>query len=161
MSKLVGAELPEELFLKLNGADLEAGAGKVILLSTPDAAGWPHMAMLSYFEVVAKDRCNIRLATYKNSTTTNNMRQTGKLTLSIIDIGMAYYVKGRVREIKAEMEGARHNSMWNMEVEQVLSDHADEQMEATAYIAAGVTYSSLDWPADLLRGKVVLKELLE
>jgi len=61
----------------LLGHDLERDAEKVILLSTIDEGGWLHPAMLSYFEVIAKDRHNLGFATYKNSRTTNNMPRNG------------------------------------------------------------------------------------
>ena len=77
MSKLVGDELPNDLYQRLLGNDLEQSAEKVILLATVDESGWPHLAMLSYFEVVAKDQRNLRLATYNRSRTTRNMRANG------------------------------------------------------------------------------------
>src|SRR5437867_210173 len=100
MATLVGTTLPEDLFVKLNGREREGSAHKAILICTVDSQGWPHPAMLSYFEVIAPDRQNIRLATYAGSTTTRNMRGNGKITMSIIDEHMAYYIKGEVRELK-------------------------------------------------------------
>ena len=110
MSKLVGNELPDDLYQRLLGNDLEQNAEKVILLATVDEGGWPHLAMRSYFEVIAKDRHNLRLATYHNSRTTRNMRANGKATISIIDERTAYYVKGKVDQIAREMECAPQNS---------------------------------------------------
>ena len=106
MSKLVGDKLPEDLYQRLLGHDLERDAEKVIVLSTIDESGWPHQAMLSYFEVVAKGRHNLRLATYKDSGTTNNMRRNGKATVSVIDERVAYYVKGNIEELAGEIGDA-------------------------------------------------------
>ena len=77
MSKLVGVQLPDDLYQRLLGNDLEQNAEKVILLATVDEGGWPHLAMLSYLEVIAKDQRNLRLATYNSSRTTRNMRANG------------------------------------------------------------------------------------
>ncbi len=160
MSKLIGAGLPDDLYKRLLGNDLEQSAEKVILLATVDEGGWPHPAMLSYFEVAARDRRNIRMATYKNSSTTENMRRNGKATISIIDERVAYYIKGRVGELKREMLCAPHNSKLNLRVEAVLADEANEEFEPGAYVSSGVTYRSPSRTEQLLKAREVLKELL-
>jgi hypothetical protein len=117
--------------------------------------------MLSYFEIVAKDRCNIRLATYKDSSTTSNMRRNSKATLSIIDERVAYYIKGSVNELRREMKCTPFNAKLNLRVEQVLEDEADEKYEAGAYVAGGVTYRNPNRAAEMMKAKEVLAELLE
>ena len=161
MSRFVGNELPDDLYERLRGNDLEGYADKVILISTVDGEGWPHPAMLSYFEVVALDRRNIRLATYKDSSTTNNMRRNGRATLSIIDERVAYYIKGSVVELKGKMACTPHNAKLNMRVEQVLKDEVNEEYEAGAYVAGGVTYHNPDPLAEAAKGRAVLRELIE
>lgn len=159
MSKLIGAELPEVLFRWFSDG-LEANAEKIILVCTVDEVGWPHPAMLSVLEVVAKDRHNIRLATYKDSGTTQNMRRNGKLTMIIVDERMVYYIKGRVTELQREMICSPHLSKLNMKVEQVLTDQADEQIESGVYVAGSATYRDANLAARLVNAKDVLKELL-
>ena len=154
-------ELPDDLYRRLRGDELETCAEKAILICTVDANGWPHPAMLSYFEVIAKDRRNIRLATYKHSTTTNNMRRNGKITLLIIDERVAYYIKGRVEELRDAMNCSPYNSKLNLQVDQVLADDADQQFEAGAYVTSGVTYKNPSRAAEELKAKEVLRELLE
>ena len=161
MARFISKELPDDLYRRLSGEDLEACAEKVILISTVDANGWPHPAMLSFFEVVAKDRRNIRLAPYKDSGSTENMRRNGKLTISIIDERVVYYVKGSVEELQREMSCSPHTSKLNLRVEQVLVDQANEQLEAEAYVASGVTYTNPHLAAELSRARGVLRELLE
>lgn len=117
--------------------------------------------MLSYFEVVASDRRNIRLATYKDSNTTKNMRHNGKATLVIIDERTAYYVKGRAEELKYEMDCAPHNAKLNIRIEQVLADEANEEFEPGAYVSSGVTYRNPNRAAELVKAQEVLRELLE
>lgn len=140
VSKFVGSTLTDELYRRLAGDDLEDHAEKAILICTVDGNGWPHPAMLSYWEVIAKDRENIRLATYKNSSTTSNMRRTGKLTILIVDERMAYYIKGSAEELAGEMHCSPQNSKLNFRVEQVLADESEEGFEPDAYIAGGITY---------------------
>ncbi|MBI4456076.1 MAG: pyridoxamine 5'-phosphate oxidase family protein [Acidobacteria bacterium] len=161
MARLVGTELPEDLYQRLNGAHLEASVDKAILICTVDNRGWPHPAMLSYFEVIAKDRRNIRLATYRNSTTTGNMRHNGKLTISVMDERIAYYIKGNVQEIKSALNSSPQIAKLNLVVEEVLADHADERLEADVYITSGVTFRNPHMLAERLRASGVLRELLE
>ncbi len=161
MSRSLGKELPADLYRRLEGNDLESCGEKAIAICTVDARGWPHPAMLSYFEVIARDRRNLRLAIGKDSTTTKNMRRNGKLTLLVIDERVAYYIKGHVQELKPAMDSAPHNSKLGMEVEEVLADEADQQSEAGAYVTSGITYKCPRSVADQLKARQILKELLE
>lgn len=161
MAKLVGTELPDDLYERLRGDRPEEYAGKAILLSTLDAEGWPHPAMLSHFEVVAPDRRNLRLAAYAGSSTAENLRRRAVATLSIIDERLAYYVKGRVEELRREMSSSPHNSSFNLTVERVLADEANEEYEAGAYVSSGVIYHNPDPAAEAEKGRVVLRELVE
>ena len=103
MSKLVGTELPEDLYQRLSGNNLEEYANTAILVATVDRGGWSHPAILSYFEVIAKDHANVRLAIYRDSTTVANIRRNGKLTMFVIDERVAYYVKGTAEQIVPQM----------------------------------------------------------
>jgi hypothetical protein len=160
MSKLIGDTLPDDLYQRLLGNDVEQNEEKVILLSTIDEGGWPHPAMLSYFEVIAKDRRTLRLATYKNSRTTNNMRLGGKATISVIDERSVYYVKGYVEEITREMECAPQNSKLHFRVEEVLADAANEEFEPGAYVASSVTYKNPRRIQQLQSAREIFRELL-
>lgn len=154
-------ELPDDLYRRLEGNDLDACAEKVILICTVDGNGWAHPAMLSYFEVIAKDHRNIRLATYKNSATTQNMRHNGKLTVVVIDARVAYYIKGQVEELKGAMNSAPHNSKLNLQVEQVLADDADQSLETGTYVASGIIYKDPNLAGARQKAKEILRELLE
>jgi hypothetical protein len=160
MSRAIGSELPEDLLEQLSGRHLEALAEKVVQLLTTDAAGWPHPALLSYFELVATDSHHLRCATYANSTTSGNMRRSGKATFVIIDHRMAYYVKTRAREIAPAMRAVEWNAAFDCRVEQVLSDEVNEEYEAGAFIAGGVTYHNPQRAAEMARARAVLAELL-
>src|SRR4051794_17134049 len=103
MATSVGCELTDDLYRRLSGQFLGEHSKKVVLLHTVDENGWPHPAILSYFEVAAKNSRTIHLAIYKTSRTTQNIRRTGKLTLSIFDKCVTYYIKGTASEIAAEM----------------------------------------------------------
>lgn len=161
MSALIGTELTDDLQDRLRGADLERFADLVIPIVTVDADGWPHPALLSYFEVVAADSRTIRLAAYAESTTTANMRRNGKLTIMVIDERATYYVKGTVEQLARHMVCAPENSKLSMRVERVLTDLPDPHFEPDAYIASGVTYRNPNRAAELVKARRILAELRE
>lgn len=161
MSKRIGESLSDDLFHRLDGHDLERSADKVILIATVDDNGWPHPALLSYFEVIAKDRRNVRVASYGNSRTAGHMRQNGKLTLAIVDTRAAYYVKGAVEQLAGAMRSAPYNAKLNVRVTEVLADEPNEALEPGAYVASGITYVNPQRRAELEKARLVLAELLE
>ena len=136
MSQLLGKELTDDLFNRLKGEEVSSKIGKAIVIVTADEKGWPHPAMVSYYELVAKDRSRLNLAIGKSSTTAKNLRRTGKVTLLITDNGINYYLKGDAREIKESMAEAPFVSLFRVEVEQLLEDQ-----EPDAMITSGVTFS--------------------
>ena len=136
MSQVLGRELTEELFNRLKGEEVTSKMGKAIVLVTVDDKGWAHPAMLSYYEVVAKDRSRIDLAIGKTSTTAKNLRRTGKITLLITDSGMNHYLKGNARETRESMAGLSFMSLFRVEIEQLLEDQ-----EPDAVITSGITFN--------------------
>ena len=161
MAKSISGELTDDLFRRLGGQAIDEHHNKVVLISTLDPNGWPHPAVLSYFEIVATDRSNIRIATYESSNTTQNIRRHGKLTLSIFDERAVYYIKGQGTELCREMRCTPYNSKLNVRVHEVLIDQADPILEPGAYIACGIAYINPDPAAERERGNEILKELIE
>ena len=152
MTRLVGKELTKLLLDRLNGQNVTPHESKIIPIFTLDDLGWPHPALLSYFEVVAKNSSTVDLALWKDSSTANNLRRLGKVTLMITDKGLNYYLKGSVKELEAEMAGAPQVSRFRIATEQLLEDQ-----EPNAEITSGLTYSRLtkregtDFAAKVLR----------
>ncbi len=138
MSRLLGNRLTEALMSRLGGLEVEVHEGKIIPIFTLDESGWPHPALLSYYEVKAKDHSTIDLALWKESSTANNLRRKGVLTLMITDEGVNYYLKGSVQQLEAEMTGAPQVSRFRMQVAQLLEDQ-----EPNAVITTGLTYRRL------------------
>jgi Pyridoxamine 5'-phosphate oxidase len=159
MATLVGTELSAALYERLRGADLPAVADQVIQLFTVDDDGWPHAAMLSYFEVVAVDPRNLRLAPYSSSATTRNMRKRGRATLGIMEARMIVYIKGTVTELASAMVCAPANAKLNLRIDQVLSDAPDPRFEPDAYLASGITYVNPHRGAALENGRRLIEEL--
>ena len=138
MSQLLGKELTEVLLQRLNGRDVGAHEGKIIPILTLDEPGWPHPALLSYYEVVAKNSTTLDIALWKNSSTAINLRQTGKITLLISDKATNYYIKGSVKELQPEIPGIPLQSRFRITIEQLLEDQ-----EPNAEITSGLTYRRL------------------
>ena len=136
MSRLLGNELTKALLKRLNGQDVGIYEGKIIPIFTLDESGWPHPALLSYYEVVAKNSTTIDIALWRNSSTARNLRQTNKITFLITDKGVNYYLKGKVKELQAEIPGIPLQSRFRVTTEQLLEDQ-----EPNAEITSGLTYS--------------------
>jgi hypothetical protein len=157
MSKILGSELSETLLKRLSGAAIASHEGKIIPVFTLDESGWPHPALLSYYEIVAKNASTLEMAIWKDSSTANNLRGVGKISLMIIDDGVNFYIKGRVKELEKEMSGAPQVSRFQISVEQLLEDQ-----EPNAHITSGMTYVRVkerdpnDFSAKVLR---ILREL--
>ena len=135
MSQLIGNQLTDALFARLQGADVAAHEGKIIPIFTLDEAGWAHPALLSYYEIVAKNRSVMEIALWKESATAKNLRRTGKVTLMITDHAVNFYLKANVRELEYEMTGAAPVSRFELQLEQVIEDQ-----EPNAEITTGMTY---------------------
>jgi len=159
MSKRLESVLPDRLFQLLNGDRLDDQLKKVILLVTLDENGFPYTAMLSYLEVIARDRRNIRMAPWNNSTTTANMRRNPKVALLLVDTGMAYYIQGSAAELEREMPGFPGMAKINVYIDSVLEDKALDY-EGSASITTGVQFENPQMDAAYIeRGRRVLEAL--
>ena len=161
MSVRLKPELPDRLFALMNGERLEEKLNKVVLLITLDENGWPYAAMLSYLEIIAPDRRNLRLAPWNNSTTTANLRRNGRVTLLIVDENLAYYIQGVATELSREMEGFPGMAKINVRIESLLEDKAMDY-EGSARITTGVRFENPQMNAAYVaRGRRVLAALRE
>ena len=140
MAREVGNSLPEVLCDLLSGRDLSARMGEAILITTTDAEGWPHPALLSYGEVVAVDRRRLRLALDRTSRTAGNLRRSGRLTVCLIGPNMAYYIKTAVGTLQDPMVGFAHLARFEARVESVLADQAQTEFEPGACITGGILF---------------------
>src|SRR5688572_23395467 len=159
VARLRTQALTEELFRRLSGSGAESLAHLAIVVCTVDAEGWPHPAILSYFEVAAVDRQNLRLAVYTDSRTCANMRERGKATIVIVDERLVCYVRGDVQELMPAMKTAPYNAKLNLRVEQVLFDEPPQELEPGAYVTSGILYSARS-PKALDQATAVLAELM-
>jgi len=136
MSRLTGNALPKELLERLSGQRVAVLEGKIIPIFTVDGKGWPHPALLSYYEMVARNPTTLDLALWKDSSTAKNLRASAKITIMISDTDLNYYLKGTVQELQYEMAGAPQVSRFRVTLEEVLEDQ-----EPNAQITSGLTYA--------------------
>jgi hypothetical protein len=151
--------LTEDLVARLSGARADAHATLAIVICTVDEQGWPHPAMLSYFEVAATDAQTLQLAVYTDSRTTANLRARGTATLVVVDEGLVCYVRGRVTGVAA-MRVAPYNARATVRVDQVVFDEPPPDLEPGAFVTSGITYRARTGAA-LERARAVLAELRE
>jgi pyridoxamine 5'-phosphate oxidase-like protein len=80
--------VPAEVARYLDGTDLLAKT-QALRLSTVDAAGWPHAALLSPGDMVALPSGRIRFVLFPQSATTSNLTRDGRISLTLaLDGGM-------------------------------------------------------------------------
>lgn len=160
-SKRLGDTLPDALVARLSGRDLAAVADQVILLCTVDPRGFPHLALLSYFEIAATGPSTIRMATYGDSSTTANARREKRVTLMVVAERVAYYIKGTVHELATTMKASPYNAKLEVRIVDVLADEANPELEPGAYIASGLTYVNPQRAAEMDRARMVIAELCQ
>lgn len=137
MAQPIGSALPTVRLAQL-GRAATPDRTLVLQLCTIDEGGFPHVALLGAWEVVAWDASTLRLAVGARSETAANLRRTGLATLVVVDAHGAHYVKLRVREVTAAMRDAAWSARFEARVEVVLADAADPAREGTSRIVRGI-----------------------
>ena len=160
MPKLYTEILTPDLYRRLSGAEAGSRASEAIVLCTTDAAGWPHPAMVSYYELGAVDRRTLRLAIYNDSRTCANLRERGKATFIVVDADLVCYISGMVDAIVPRMRVSPHNAKVSLQVSQVVFDTPSPELESGIEVTGGITYTPR-MGEDLEHARAVLDELLE
>jgi hypothetical protein len=108
VSRQLEPVIPPVLRTLLDREDLAAAEGFTMLLVTVTRDGWPHTAMLSVGEVVARDDASLGFALWPGSTATRNLTPTGRGTLGAVVDGVSYAVRldfARAGEIETALAG--------------------------------------------------------
>ena len=145
MAWSVGQQLPAELVELFNGEALAGKIGQALLVAVTDEAGWPHLAMVSYGEVVAIDAATLRLGLWDGSRTTRYLRQTGKATLCLAGEHGVFYIKGQVRDLGRALTEPAPIAKLELRVQEVLQD-GDPDGE----VISGITYRSTETQGQVL-----------
>jgi hypothetical protein len=158
MARPIGSSLPAVRLAQL-APTAPPDRALVLQLCTVDDRGFPHVALLGAWEVVAWDAATLRLAVGAQSGTAANLRRTGLATLVAIDAHGAHYVKLLVHEVAPAMRDAAWNARFDGRVELVLADAAEPAREGTSHIVHGIE-AALDASREPARA-AVLAELRE
>ena len=134
------AFMPAEIFVFLNGKDLNQKLSNAIRISTIGEEGWPHAAMLSAGEMLALDTSEVAMLVYERSNTSRNLARNGRLTVTLpLDHGLC---EMRLRATAKKQEGwCRCFTAVVEDVRQHLSHYAD--------VVSGVTFRPHDSTAVL------------
>lgn len=162
MAKLIGKELPEDALRLLRPEAMESKRNKAVQIITVNPAGWPDAGMLSYADVIARDKETLRLATWGDGECARDLRANGKLLLLVIDREMAYYIKGEAVEVKGRapitdinQEGGESPlAFFTIEVGEVYEDRVP-----TTQVLSGVTFEGSE--IEEKAHQQILKQLLE
>lgn len=133
MSHNLGAQLPADLLQKLEKGALYRPGGTGLAVLTIDEHGWPHVAMAP--GAVAADPATVWVALGGSSTSLQNIRRTGKVTLLVAAPNTLYYVKGQAEVVRPEMQIMAQEAALMVHVTEVLED-----MESFVEITGGISY---------------------
>src|SRR5437762_2738343 len=93
MPRSLGRALPASLLSLFDGRDLARKVGETFLLVTTDEQGWPHMAMLSVGELLARSPDRLEAALWLHSTATTNLERSGRGLLAVVADGAGFYIR--------------------------------------------------------------------
>ena len=156
MSKFVADHLTNGLVSRLSIDRAIEYADRAIVICTVDEHGWPHPAMLSSLELVARDARNIRLSPHVASRTARNLKANGRLTLILANATGVHYIKGDVLLLAPSMTAAPELAKFNMRVDSVLEDNPADFEDARIISGIAVTRAGID----VGRARSILTELL-
>jgi hypothetical protein len=156
MSWFVADQLTGPLLERLSIDRALSFANRAIVICTIDEHGWPHPAMLTSLEIVARDARNVRVATDVSSRTTRNLKTSRKLSLILADEDAVYYLKGDVLLVAASMQTAPRQAKFNLRVDSVLQDFAQEYEDARILSGIRIERAQLDES----QARATLEELL-
>ncbi|HWI66430.1 MAG TPA: pyridoxamine 5'-phosphate oxidase family protein, partial [Symbiobacteriaceae bacterium] len=122
-----------QLLDKLERGALYRSGGLGLAVLTLDEAGWPHAAMAPGCVATRPDVVWLALGGMSGSL--KNVERTGLVTLQIAGPDTLYYVKGRARVVRPEMNVMSQEAALRIDVTEVLED-----MESFVSITGGISY---------------------
>lgn len=127
MSKSRGKSIPESLRNELDSTNKKRD-NRVIFLLTVDGEGFPHVALLSPFQVLVMNSCEVLFAVHSSSGTASYLTSRGRCTLIFQSSPSIIYVKVESSAVKdaIELEGAYSDLVFEGEVLEVLEDYSDK-----------------------------------
>ncbi len=130
-------DIPDGLLRYLDGVELLTKT-QALRLSTVDADGWPHAALLSAGDMVVMPSGRIRFALFPQSTVTSNLEREGRLTIALS-------LDGGICELRLRSRRLAHSTadvplaFFEAEVETVR-----QHVAPYATVTGGITFSLHD-----------------
>jgi hypothetical protein len=156
VSRRIGDTLPEQLAQALSGTDLASQVGRTYALLTADERGDVSVALLSAGEVVATDDRRLRIALWPGTTTTRNLMQTGRATLTSIEPAGSFYVRLDARRAADLRTASMSHAVFDAHVTEVLADDV-----SYAAIVSGIRFDLKDPAAVVERWQSTVDALRE
>lgn len=137
--------IPGSILTLLDGQNLSSKTNSAVHLSTVDADGWPHTAILSVGEILAGTDGRIRMAISAASSTAANLSRNGQLTLMLPFARGLYEIRLQVRRVDITVARLPLHFFEGM----ILSLH--NHPAGYAEVLSGVTIELLDQRSTLNR----------
>lgn len=137
--------LPPALLALLDGSLPASHLHQAIRLSSVGDNGWPYAAQLSLGEILGLTPRQLLFAIWPHSTTTQNLRRDGRITLALV-------LNDAVIEVQAQASARAETltdlalAVFRAEVKQVIAHRAPY-----ATVVSGLTFSLKDEAAALAR----------
>jgi pyridoxamine 5'-phosphate oxidase-like protein len=144
MSRFVGDQLNDALLSRLSLETAIEHSHRALVIATIDEHGWPHPAMVSSLELVARDSRNIRLALHTRSRSLRNVCENGRLTVIVADEQGVHYIKGDALVVSPALASRTELAGVNLRVDSVLEDVAADYEHARLTTGIRVERDAID-----------------
>ncbi len=133
MSKYLGTQLPQDLKAALESASPRLNA--VPLIST-DSRGFPHVALISYFELFLRKGV-LHFFIASGSRSAANLERRPPSTLIFVQRDFVYYLKARA----GRLEVVQGQALFRLLIESVWEDFPTAE-EGEAFLSSGIRFES-------------------
>jgi hypothetical protein len=151
VSQSLGNRLPESVYRRLDGTDLEGDRGFTLSLVTVDESRFPRIALLSVGEVLALGKDRLAIALWPGSTTTRSLTASGQGTLAVVADEVAYSIQIEVQRQTDLPAGGMDHAFFIATIQDVLADEV-----TYARLTSGITFELPDRERVLARWQATL-----
>ena len=133
MARNVGTEIPDRIIAEIRK---DPPVSEAVPLISVDPEGYPHVALLSYFELFLQDG-SLGFFVHEGSRTGRFLKSGRRCTLLFVNRDYVVYVKGRARW-KGDRESC---SVFRLRVEAVLEDSPLPE-EGEVFLQSGIRFGA-------------------
>ena len=133
VARNVGTEIPDRIIAEIRK---DPPVSEAVPLISVDPEGYPHVALLSYFELFLQDG-SLGFFVHEGSRTGRFLKSGRRCTLLFVNRDYVVYVKGRARW-KGDRESC---SMFRLRVEAVLEDSPLPE-EGEVFLQSGIRFGA-------------------